>query len=298
MSDPIHRLVDKKMSGETNTSPVKQVTRWDTTDRSLSPEERHSSIDKSAGSIGAQMKSSSDQDDPQEVNIRPCQLTELYEVFRMLNQVVGEISSEFSDSKGGSLAQYDSVLGKICAHYGEQQHERVEHSVSGYRTLYGNGEWILDYQTIEVTYLSESSRDFLGKSGEYEDLSMWVRPITPDGNEPLNEVVTGPSDLKGALRKLAKFPDKPALHPEDSPSLARLPITKFYDSVATEETNLGEGSGKQQEPNDSRYTYEFAFDEAEYSILEEQFGNLDELSPVERGKVVSDFVLGIQNVVE
>lgn len=176
----------------------------------------------------------------------PCPLTELYEAFRgvrtaLLTAIRSEKSAVEEDDLSEPIVQYEKVLATFAGKtetesgevlgYGAQHVERVDHKVAEYRDQFGNGEWIIDYQCTEVEPLSQNSRQTLSEHDLVDTPSLLVRPITPQTDIPVPELVMSREELSRALSILSRFPYRPPTNIGQTTTSSRFPIEKVYHAI-------------------------------------------------------------------
>lgn len=127
------------------------------------------------------------------------ELTELYEVFRLLESAVERVlsSSKTGVEQGdGSpcdrwyqvikrrLYTGDDVI-KNVPPSGAQQEARVNHSVQEYRACYGDGSTVTDFDCIQISQPRESEETQLFGLGVFDHGEKIRVPVAPDSSVAL-----------------------------------------------------------------------------------------------------------------
>lgn len=176
-------------------------------------------------------------------------VSEHYEAIRSLNFILKAALED--DSVSISLAdtnqpvvQYYFVLNGVLgnneytpsdvAGYGAQQNERTRFSMDEYRQQHGDGQWITEYECIDVEPLRDTSQEKLQQYDIADNVSQLVRPITPESEKPLPETASDSEKLQQALSLLAEFPLEPAATPNQKESELRFPVRDVYENIRSD----------------------------------------------------------------
>lgn len=219
-----------------------------------------------------------------ETNIVRNQLSELYEAFRSLNTAINIVLEHDStpiskDDVGEPLVQYQIVLESILygdeylpselSGYGPQQSSQIPFQMTEYREEYGNGDWVTDYQVIDAGLFNKSTRERFVEREIVSDAVSLVRPVSPDSEQPLPEIVTSRHELEEALSLLGEFPATPTGTTDNARSDRFLPVQEIYAKICED---LGEQAlldpGDIPENNDPDEVEEASTSGKEHSIPE------------------------------
>ncbi|MFB6187202.1 MAG: DEAD/DEAH box helicase, partial [Halobacteriaceae archaeon] len=145
------------------------------------------------------------------------------------------------DSLDEPLIQYQLVLESILYDegylpsglecYGTQQSSRNSSDMTEYRDQYGNGDWIIEYECIQVEQSKEETINRLAEQEIVKDTSALVRPVAPISDQPLPELVSEKHGLKKALSLLSEFPVEPTTTDNNSPSDNHIPVKRIYSNL-------------------------------------------------------------------
>ena len=115
----------------------------------------------------------------------------------------------------------------------EQQHaKRSDHSISDYRSKYGNGEWITEYQCIDVAPIKPEVQTLLSDHST-NDTGHLVAPVTPNTKIPVPVLVSSQERLQDAIAILTDLPLEPAVSAEEVNSSERFPVEKVYQEIVS-----------------------------------------------------------------
>ena len=181
-----------------------------------------------------------------DTNIVRNQLSELYEAFRSLNSAISIVLENEStpiskDNVNEPLVQYQIVLESILygkeylssdlSGYGAQQSSRIPFHMEEYREEYGNGDWVTEYHCIDVELFKKSTRERFVERDIVSDAVSLVRPVAPESEQPLPEIVTNSHELEEALTLLSEFPAIPTGTTDDTKSDRCLPLQEIYANL-------------------------------------------------------------------
>lgn len=175
-------------------------------------------------------------------DINPCALTEYYESLRsvrtFLKRLYPKVTSEDYEDP---IVQYYTILNSVinnqfldedvAAGYGPQHVDRIPHKVGEYRDVYGNGEWITEYQTVTTAPPPELLKNQLQTALTDQALHV-ARPLAPTSETPLPVVVESKSELQEALAILAEFPAEPSGETAQTLIDKRYPVQETYHALA------------------------------------------------------------------
>lgn len=178
-----------------------------------------------------------DEEDPdsdssaEESEIQPNPLAEHYEGFRMVRVVQEALfngpPSQSLDADAPTARWYELIETWVNGDgpiddaecYGAQQRDRNEISMRDYRAEFGNGDVILDFQSLDPQPLPQSLQHLLAAVDADLDVDSTnlAIPVSPDSNEPLPIIVETDKQLTRARRLIDEFPAKPeTAEPTDS----------------------------------------------------------------------------------
>ncbi len=198
-----------------------------------------------AGDIKARAKErvrDTDESTDSSDEITPCALTEYYESLRSVRTFLKRLypivtSEDYEDP----IVRYYTILNSVInnqfldedvsAGYGPQHADRISHKVGEYRDVYGNGEWITEYQTITTAPPPESLKNQLQTALTDQALHV-ARPVAPTTKTPLPIVVESESELQEALAILAEFPAEPSSETAQTRIERRYPVEEMYHALA------------------------------------------------------------------
>lgn len=218
--------------------------RWENSLRlSATPQ---TTVEKTTSDKTIQIKTPSD-GETSGAEVVPNPLSELYEAFRSIRSVIGPVLEDentpvSATDESEAIVQYHAVIEALVggsdhlpadmSGYGSQQASRTEFSMTQYREKFGNGDWITEFQCIEVESLRDETQRDLQQQNFVENPSLRVRPVAPGSREPLPEAVSGFEDLQKALELLGEFPIAPAGPKDDVESSEGFPIGEIYASLS------------------------------------------------------------------
>ncbi|MDS0477203.1 helix-hairpin-helix domain-containing protein [Natrinema sp. 1APR25-10V2] len=202
---------------------------------------------------GTGNRSSSAADDDQRVvtddgvAVEANALSEYYESVRSMRKVLelfilSPDSPHEPDDLTDPLVQYYVLLDACIAFgsadiafagYGPQHQSRLPFSTTAYRRAFGNGNWITEYQTIDIEPFQPETREWLRERARFEKPEVLVRPVPPQGEHPLPEVVTSRAELEQALIVLDQFPAYPSVptDPEGATTDRTVPVSDLYRRI-------------------------------------------------------------------
>ncbi len=174
-------------------------------------------------------------------------LSEYYESVRSMRKVLelfilSPDSPHEPDDLTDPLVQYYVLLDACIAFgsaniafagYGPQHQSRLPFSTTAYRRAFGNSNWITEYRTIDVEPFQAETREWLRKRARFEKPEVLVRPVAPQGEHPLPEVVTSQEELEQALTVLDQFPAYPPIptDPEGATTDRTIPVADLYRRI-------------------------------------------------------------------
>jgi len=159
-------------------------------------------------------------------DISPNPLPEYYDSIREVKEAIEVLSAspstefELSAPPTDPFTQYyltlDAILqgipgvfvgyGILCQRLSKRKSKSI---LKKYRSEYGDGRWILDYQVINVQQPNEGVAEILDQGDSSIDNSKVHRPIPPGLEEPLRVVVDSKEDLLDSIEILKRFPAYP-----------------------------------------------------------------------------------------
>lgn len=184
-----------------------------------------------------------------DASLARCKLSELYEAFRSLNYVIKIVledeSTSFSEKDFDEpLVHYHFVIESILFDneylpsglngYGAQQRDRIQFGINEYREQYGSGNWITEYDCIDIQPFKQPIREQLIKHGSIRNESALVRPVAPQSEQSLPDFVTSSQELETAFRLLSEFPAIPTGPTDKTPSEKQLPVRQIYMNLIDE----------------------------------------------------------------
>jgi DNA repair exonuclease SbcCD nuclease subunit len=190
---------------------------------------------------------------PSGSTVFPNYLSEYYESFRSTRNVVESVfqipgtdidPSDPSDPRVQYYVLLDACIGFgddsiRFAGYGPQHQNRISFSVPDYRSVYGDGERVQDYQVINVKPFNEETLKLLYEKTDVSRSVEFIRPCLPGTSYPLPELPGTFEELQDAMAQLATFPAYPPLPTENGVDERTLPIAEIYQACFKE---LNEGS--------------------------------------------------------
>ena len=186
-------------------------------------------------------------DTEEPVEVKPCPVTEYYESFRSVKDIIKRIDPSVEDDTNPSpQAQYYRVINDIISQghpeddnrlgYGSQQADRVSHQTDDYREVHGNNDWIVEYQCLDTAEPEYACIERLEE--DISSIPIEVnRPIPPDAEEPVPTVIENREDLEAALALLSNFPAMPGISPGNQGNSDTLPIEAIH-KAQVEETDI------------------------------------------------------------
>lgn len=190
---------------------------------------------------------SEDPDSPshKEGEVEANALSEIYESLRSVRKVLSITLQARGnpidpDDIGNPLVQYYTMLDACLTFgapdvnfsgYGPQHNSRLEFSVDDYRSEFGNGRWVTNYQTIDVCPFHPDTEDWLDEWNFFDDKDKLIRPVMPGSERPLPEFVETKEELNLALRELSRLPAYPELPMDPSATDRRVPIREIYSYI-------------------------------------------------------------------
>lgn len=179
-------------------------------------------------------------------SLQPAPITEYYEAIRSIREAVKRIDPTVSsESFETPQAQYRGLINSLISQghpeddsipgYGSQQAERAPHKTTEYRDVYGDEDWITDYQAIETKGPEQGYIDQLRVQDKEQSYEI-NQPILPDADSPLPIVVSSKSELREAIELLGKLPARPRATLNEPEPNETLPITEIYQARYSDET--------------------------------------------------------------
>jgi superfamily II DNA or RNA helicase/very-short-patch-repair endonuclease len=179
-------------------------------------------------------------------HLAPNALAEHYELFRrfasLLNRLIESDQTAYTGDGDHPMNRWHSEIHNVvfgagltddAPSYGQQQGSRNPHTMSEYRTAFGDGETVTEYQVIETTRLTDDDAAVLIDQqviNAGEDISL---PVAPQSGVPLPLVVSSDDELADAIALLSEFPAEP-----DPGSAAESAIG---EQSGAQSTSLGDG---------------------------------------------------------
>ena len=190
-----------------------------------------------------------DSSDPQEREISINTLSEYYESLRSVRKVLSvtlqaDANPIAPDDLTHPLVQYYTMLDACLTFgvsevnfsgYGLQHRSRLEFSVDDYRAKFGDGQWVRNYQMIDVRPFHSETEAWLNECRLLNDGEKLIRPVMPGSEHPLPEFVETKEELKMALTELSKLPAYPELPVDPSVTDRRIPIRELYSYIFSRE---------------------------------------------------------------
>ncbi len=204
-------------------------------------------VQKTTSEHEAQEKSTDSEIAEIEVTANP--LSEFYEAFRIIGSIIEtvlehEATSVSTTDESEPIVQYHAVIQTIISDsdhlpadtsgYGSQQATRTDFQMTQYREAFGNGDWVTEFQCIDVEPLKDRTQQRLSEYEIVDTPSLLIRPIAPTSEQPIPESVADFEDLQRALELLTEFPAVPAAPADDVGSNISLPIHDIYISISEE----------------------------------------------------------------
>ncbi|MFA9427069.1 helix-hairpin-helix domain-containing protein [Natronorubrum sp. A-ect3] len=174
-------------------------------------------------------------------------LSEYYESVRSMRKVLelfilSSDSPHDPDDLTDPLVQYYVLLDACIAFgsadiafagYGPQHQSRLPFSTGACRQAFGNGNWITEYRTVDVEPFQPETREWLRERTRFKNPEVLIRPVPPQGDHPLPEVVTSQGELERALTVLDQFPAYPSVptDPEGASTDRTIPVATLYRRI-------------------------------------------------------------------
>lgn len=172
-------------------------------------------------------------------------LSEYYESLRSVRKVLSvtlqaDANSIAPDDITHPLVQYYTMLDACLTFgapevnfsgYGLQHNARLEFSVDDYRVRFGDGQWVRNYQMIDVRPFHPETEAWLDECRFLYDGGKLIRPVMPGSEHPLPEFVETKTELKFTLAELSKLPAYPELPMDPSGTDRRIPIRELYSYI-------------------------------------------------------------------
>jgi len=173
----------------------------------------------------------------------PSPLTEYCEGLRSVKKAIEYLDPEIADATPSRpQSQYYQLISKILATgpeslsdiigYEMQHEERCSHPISEYRSKYGNGDWITDYQCIDVAPLKPEVQALLSDQNIHETEHL-VAPLTPNTKFPVPVLVSSEERLQDAISILGDLPLDPAASPDEKNRSERFPVETVYQEIVS-----------------------------------------------------------------
>lgn len=176
-------------------------------------------------------------------------LSELYEAFLSIGSAIEGVLEHdatpvSTTDNSEPIAQYNAIIQAIIgdsdylpantAGYGPQQSTRTDFQMTQYREVFGNGDWVAEFQYIDVEPLKHRTQQLLSKHDIADNPSMLLRPIAPESEQPIPEFVSNFEELQEALELLAEFPAVPSAPNSDAESGVSFPVREIYTNINEE----------------------------------------------------------------
>lgn len=170
------------------------------------------------------------------------QLSEYYESLRSLRQVIravmlhprsGFTPDDLRDPYVQYLVMLDTCIENLDTRYefmgyGSQHTRRLPFRIKDYREAFGDGEWVTEYAAINVHPLHEETQEWLESYTDLQQTHRFVRPVAPEYEKPLPEIVGSLDELYNALALLSRLPAYPPLPIEAGTSNRTIPVAEIY----------------------------------------------------------------------
>ncbi|WP_254863094.1 DEAD/DEAH box helicase family protein [Halovivax gelatinilyticus] len=155
--------------------------------------------------------------------VAPSELTELYEVFHSYRKLVDTLIEASGIEEGPMVTWRDTLVSFLDSGlegwdsgYGPQQLNRSGIISKDYRSDFGNGKRVTEFQVIETASPSPLLDGILS---HFDDHERKMVPVVPSSGTALPVIVETESALTEAQELLEKFPELPRVgNPPDSPS--------------------------------------------------------------------------------
>lgn len=186
-----------------------------------------------------------DSSDPEEGEISINTLSEYYESLRSVRKVLSvtlqaDANPIAPDDLTHPLVQYYTMLDACLTFgasevnfsgYGPQHKSRLEFTVDDYRVRFGDGQWVRNYQMIDVRPFQPETEAWLDECRFLDDGDKLIRPVMPGSEHPLPEFVETKEELNMSLTELSKLPAYPELPADQSGTGRRIPIRELYSYI-------------------------------------------------------------------
>ena len=195
--------------------------------------------------------------DAQSTEITANPVAENYELFRtfasLLERLIESEQTAYRVDGDHPINQWRSEINDIVfgsgptedsPNYGEQQGSRNPHTMSEYREAFGNGDTVMQYQTVQAEQLAGDDAAVLIEQQIIDPDEHVFIPVTPDSGTPLPLAVSSEQELDEAVALLEEFPPEP--DPAGEQSTVQSPSTTSEDDTSSE--TEATGTGETDEP--------------------------------------------------
>lgn len=182
--------------------------------------------------------------------VAPNRLSEYYDTFQTVRKVISAVlqvegTGIVPDDLTHPAVQYYVLLDACLSYglselnftgYGLQHQDRLSISIDEYRDAYGDSDTkqVIDHQEIPVESYTDDTQSWLANNTWLTDTDQFSRPIAPESEYPLPEMVTTKQELLGAVELLNEFPAYPSIPGEMDTRDRTIPIKTLYQDLFAE----------------------------------------------------------------
>jgi len=155
-------------------------------------------------------------------SVKPSALAEYYELFRTFDSLLERLieSDQTAYRVGGDhpMNQWRSEVNDIVfgsgptedsPNYGKQQGSRNPHKMSEYREVFGDGEMVTEYQSVQAEQLNGDDAAVLIEKQVIDPDEQISLPVAPQSGVSLPLAVSSQEGLEEAVAFLQEFPPEP-----------------------------------------------------------------------------------------
>lgn len=146
--------------------------------------------------------------------IQANEVSEVYELIRNLKTVLAGVDEATSDLEEPMREWYDRVTARYLGNedgvpnYGELQASAHEFSMQDYRDVYGTGERVTEFHTIEVRAIPASLTALIEPHLLDVDFENLYLPVAPESGEVIPVIIESAAGLDRATALLAELPTR------------------------------------------------------------------------------------------
>ena len=182
--------------------------------------------------------------------VTPNRLSEYYDSFQTVRAVVAAVlqvegTGIAPDDLTHPAVQYYVLLDACLSYglseltftgYGLQHQDRLSISIDEYRDAYGDSDTmqVINHQKIPVERYTDDTQSWLANNTWLTDTDQLARPIAPESEYPLPEMVTTKQELLSAVELLNEFPAYPSIPGEMDTRNRTIPIKTLYQDLFSE----------------------------------------------------------------